>query len=105
MKLSKTLYVSKYEYLMSLSSDFNPCNMDLRPSLYLTDQWFTSSLHSSVLFLFLSDGQQPIAPVPAITNLRAPLLYIRCQIFKREKVSKCLKVEIHFIRDMHAHES
>jgi hypothetical protein len=80
---------------MFLSSDFNSRNIDARPALYLTDQWFVSSLHSSVLFLYLSDGQHPIAPTPATTNLRAPQLGIRCQKFKIKLVTQSFKTENH----------
>lgn len=64
---------------MPWSSDLNPFKIVFSSSLYLTDQKLHSSLHSWVLFLTLSAGVQPIAPIPIKMNLRAPVSYSLCQ--------------------------
>ena len=62
---------------------FNWCNMDLRASLYMTDNEFAPSLHSSV-FESLCAGQHPTGPVPTTTNFWAPRACILCRTTKKE---------------------
>jgi len=85
---------------MPLSSDFISFSSEAAPWLYRRDMLFACELHS-VPFWTLSDGQQPISPVPTNANFLAPRLYIVCNKNIKFKYMSSTHIKFKFVPESH----